>query len=319
MSSSNLAETDAAASDTSKSSSLTSNLLPLLDQLSQYALDLSQNKIFTTSLCDYIQSASQQVFLYEKLVQTNPDNPFIATMNYSDVQRVADALHEACIYLMEVLGKDPQFSRKEDAQNDYMFEREDREQVGMMKVRTLNIIETTRKANTNSLNEVQKRKNLQAQQVFQFDLHARLYNSKNGVVQPEELTNDSRTFHTIGNENSGGRDSLMKKLFHVLNNQIAQQKEHQAQQQALAEKGKAVISAADSLARNSAQRLKVILVNGVTGVGKSNFCNTICRELCEQNPDTIQRKFHLRLRANTKFSLTVSFQRYSQVLNLFYF
>ena len=100
---------------------------------------------------------------------------------------------------------------------------------------------------------------------------------------------------------------MLKKLFHVLNNQIAQQKEHQAQQQALAEKGKAIISAADSLARNAAQRFKVILVNGVTCVGKSNFCTEICRELCAQNPDTIQRKFHLRLRANTKFSLTVSF------------
>lgn len=278
-----------------------SSLVPLVDKLSQVSLDIPQNKIYATALCEYIQSAYQQVVLYEHLLNTDRENPFISTMSHVDVKDVVKTVSEAAEYLLEVLEKDPQFARKEDAQNDYMFEREDREQVGIMKIRILNIQRAVNTANANSENEVSKRKNLTFDQVFQFDLHSRMYQSKNGVVHPDELTNDPRTFHLIGNENSGGRVQLMKKLFHVLHTQIAQQKEIQSQQT-----GKVPLNPADSLARNAAQRLKVILVQGVTGVGKSNFCVQLCRELCKEFPDNVQRKFHVRLRANTKFSLTVS-------------
>ncbi|KAF0972200.1 hypothetical protein FDP41_009508 [Naegleria fowleri] len=278
-----------------------SSLVPLVDKLSQVSLDIPQNKIYATALCEYIQSAYQQVVLYEHLLNTDRENPFISTMSHVDVKDVVKTVSEAAEYLLEVLEKDPQFARKEDAQNDYMFEREDREQVGIMKIRILNIQRAVNTANANSENEVSKRKNLTFDQVFQFDLHSRMYQSKNGVVHPDELTNDPRTFHLIGNENSGGRVQLMKKLFHVLHTQIAQQKEIQSQQT-----GKVPLNPADSLARNAAQRLKVILVQGVTGVGKSNFCVQLCRELCKEFPDNVQRKFHVRLRANTKFSLTTT-------------
>ena len=273
----------------------------LIDKLSEFVLDLPQNKIYTTSLSEFIISAYQQVSLYEQLIVSSPENEHISVVSHSDVEEIKKSIQEACEFLVKVLENDPQFSRKQDAQNDYLFEREDREQVGTMKVRILNIQDAVTRCNTNTLNEVSRRKNLSAQKVFQFDLHSRVYNSKNGVVQPEELTNDPRTFHLIGHENSGGRSQLQKKVFHVLNNQIAQQKE----QSQLQGKNAPVISAADSLARNAQQRLKVILVSGVTGVGKSNFALNLCRELCQQYPDSNQRKFHLRLRANTKYSLTV--------------
>ncbi|KAL9654650.1 hypothetical protein ABK040_006712 [Willaertia magna] len=257
----------------------------IIDKLSEYALDISQSKVYTTSLCEFILSIYQQVQLYKQIPSSNS---FVSSISSSSLDNVIKALVDAANFLISNLQNDPQFQRKEDAQNDYLFEREEKELIQKIIAKINAIQVSTERANE----EAAQGSNGKA--TFQFDAHAKYYpkSAVSGVMLPEELTNDPRTFHLVGHESFGGRSSMLKKVLLAM--------ENQKEQAALSTS----TNAFDSLAKAAQQRLKVILVNGVTGVGKSNFALHLCREICKENQ--IQRKYHLRLRANTKQSLTTT-------------
>jgi hypothetical protein len=108
--------------------------------------------------------------------------------------------------------------------------------------------------------------------VTRFEIHSCSFASLNGVIAPEEMLNHPRTFHSIGNEKCSGRTELLARTIHQIS------------------------SIDDPYAK-----LKVIAVQGGVGVGKTNFCISLCRELKLLKPNV---RFHLKLRSNTDYPMT---------------
>ncbi|KAL0483714.1 hypothetical protein AKO1_013965 [Acrasis kona] len=104
-----------------------------------------------------------------------------------------------------------------------------------------------------------------------FNLHSCIFATGNGVISPEDMLNHPRVFHSIGNEQCSGRTELMSRTINQLSN------------------------------INEAYKLKVIVVQGGIGAGKTNFSISLCRELKNIKLDI---RLHLRLKANTDYPTT---------------
>lgn len=92
---------------------------------SVYADVITQNKFYTNILAEHVFSLYQQLYSMEKIflihvIVIDDDNAVPA----SKIASLVRTVHEAAIYLHQLLSEDPRHKRKMDKQNEYVFDRE---------------------------------------------------------------------------------------------------------------------------------------------------------------------------------------------------